>query len=169
MKILLFLAAITETQKDFLLSFLLTCLAIDNFTFFYFLYVLISVYLYEILWLTTTRWSWGHKAKDLFCRLLEEDRRQTPFCPISREFDINPRVTLVGKSELAITLCSLSPNEWCSSTTIKKNFWRPCRGQEEATSCIQYSPVISAIKDFLTPLPGRLKRYLIVVPFLGNC
>jgi hypothetical protein len=28
------------------------------------------------LCLTTTRWSWGHKNEELFCRLLEEERAE---------------------------------------------------------------------------------------------
>jgi hypothetical protein len=47
------------------------------------------------LCLITTRWSWGCKTKNLFCRLLDKARRNQSNVP--REFDIKSRVALVGK------------------------------------------------------------------------
>jgi hypothetical protein len=32
-------------------------------------------YIYTLC-LTTTRWSWGHKTRKLFCRLLESEQRE---------------------------------------------------------------------------------------------
>jgi hypothetical protein len=59
--------------------------------------------------LTTTRWSSGHKEKLYFAGLLEEEK-EIVLKLILREFDVNPRVTLVGKVSLATTLYAWSPN-----------------------------------------------------------
>jgi hypothetical protein len=44
---------------------------------------------------TTTPVSWGYKVVVCCCRLLEEYKRKNHHFP--QEFDINPRVILVGK------------------------------------------------------------------------
>ena len=45
-------------------------------TLLYFSYYFIYFYLHETLCLTTTRWSWGHKALIYFAGLLEEERKR---------------------------------------------------------------------------------------------
>jgi hypothetical protein len=46
--------------------------------------------------LTTTPVSWGHKPVVCCCRLLEKYKKKNHHFP--QKFDINPRVTLVGKT-----------------------------------------------------------------------
>jgi hypothetical protein len=60
--------------------------------------------------LTTTLASWGRKIFVYSCKLLEESRKENHYLP--REFDINPRFTLVGKTYLAASLCAWSSNKW---------------------------------------------------------
>jgi hypothetical protein len=59
--------------------------------------------------LKTTPVSWEHKTVIYYCMLLEEYRRKKNHFPW--EFDINPRVTLMGKTFLSISLCAWSPNK----------------------------------------------------------
>jgi hypothetical protein len=51
-------------------SYLLYCIV---FYFIAFVIIFRFTYFYTLC-LTTTRWSWGHKTRRLFCRLLEEGR-----------------------------------------------------------------------------------------------
>jgi hypothetical protein len=52
--------------------YLLYCIVI-----YFIIFVIIFHFTYfYTLCLTTTRWSWGHKTRRLFCRLLEEERAE---------------------------------------------------------------------------------------------
>jgi hypothetical protein len=67
-----FLAYTTKTQKNhyriiFILFYCIVIYFIVLHIIFYFTYI-------YTLWLKTTRWSWGHKTRKLFCRLLEEEQ-----------------------------------------------------------------------------------------------
>jgi hypothetical protein len=69
---------------------LLSCINLQNpkIPFTHHIYFIASLYIYFIciiifyftyiytLYLKTTQWSWGHKTRNLFCRLLEEERRE---------------------------------------------------------------------------------------------
>jgi hypothetical protein len=71
-KINLLSASTNKTQKQLYFSALFYFLALA-----YFLAFLLSVILFyftntEALCLTTTRWSWEHKTKNLFCTLLDK-------------------------------------------------------------------------------------------------
>jgi len=92
-KIYLLLATTTKNPK----IPLFTCFSLlSSFSFLSsILFIVIYFTNTEALCLTTTRWSWGHKTKTLFCRLLDEVGRSFAFVP--REFDINPESPLWGK------------------------------------------------------------------------
>jgi hypothetical protein len=60
--------------------------------------------------LTSTLWSWGHKANTLLYRIAERREKGDNSYSIFQEFDINSRVILVGKTSLATTLYAWSPN-----------------------------------------------------------
>jgi hypothetical protein len=58
-------------------------------------------------------------------------RTERAFSTLSREFDIKPQVTLVGKISLATSLCTWSPNELAHLLSVIRtqslsgiNFWR---------------------------------------------
>jgi hypothetical protein len=53
-------------------SYLLSCIII----YFTVLHIIFTFTYIHTLCLTTTRWSWGHKNEELFCRLLEEERQE---------------------------------------------------------------------------------------------
>jgi hypothetical protein len=62
-------------------------------------------------------------------------RRNHLFLP--REFDMNPRVTLVRKNLFVESLCAWSPNKWHLKNrvaTIKAVFWRHCYACESKLS-----------------------------------
>jgi hypothetical protein len=67
-----FLHTHTKPKNTFPASYLLYCIC-------YLLYLhchhIYFTYIHTLC-LTTTRWSWGHKTRKLFCRLLEEERRE---------------------------------------------------------------------------------------------
>jgi hypothetical protein len=75
----------------------------------YFSVSLFSYNYFKILCLTTTRWSWRRKTRNLFCRLLDENGKSF--------YDCSPRVQYetpshpCGKDSLATSLCTWSPNE----------------------------------------------------------
>jgi hypothetical protein len=56
---------------------------------------LLFVILFYFISLTTTQWSWEHKTKNLFCRLLGENEKN--FLDYSPRARYKPRVILVGK------------------------------------------------------------------------
>jgi hypothetical protein len=60
--------------------------------------------------LKNTRGVGGTRQKLYFVGLIEEENEQITLYSIPREFDINSRVTLVGKTSLATTLYAWSPN-----------------------------------------------------------
>jgi hypothetical protein len=95
-KILLFLATTTKNPKRTLLY----CFRLLS-SLVYFPVILLLLFYFtntETLCLTTTRWSWGHKARTCFVGCWKRLERR--YLPDPREFDINPRVTLVGKRRL---------------------------------------------------------------------
>jgi hypothetical protein len=53
-------------------SYLLYCIII----YFTLLHIIFNFTYIHALCLTTTRWSWRHKNKEFFCRLLEEERQE---------------------------------------------------------------------------------------------
>jgi hypothetical protein len=64
-----------------------------------------------------------HRAKTLLCRFLEEEKKNSPSKPIPPEFDINPRVTLVGKIRLLQHYALGVPTNWYTHiVAIKNNF-----------------------------------------------
>jgi hypothetical protein len=52
------------------IAYLLYCIVI----YFTILHIIFTFTYIHTLCLTTTRWSWGHKNEELFCRLLEEEQ-----------------------------------------------------------------------------------------------
>jgi hypothetical protein len=52
------------------------------------------------LCLTTTLWGWGHKANLFTLRVVRRGTGRIHLHTVPREFDINPRVTLVEKTTL---------------------------------------------------------------------
>jgi hypothetical protein len=84
-------------------SYLLYCIIIYFIAYhIYFTYI-------HTLCLTTTRWSWGHKIRKLFCRLLKEERRV--FFECSPRVRYKPRVSSWRKFTHATTLSTWSTNE----------------------------------------------------------
>jgi hypothetical protein len=70
-KYIYFLAYTTKTQKHHyrIIFTLLHC---------YLLFVLHIIFYFTYIYtlcLTTTRWSWGHRIRKLFCKLLEEEQQ----------------------------------------------------------------------------------------------
>jgi hypothetical protein len=60
------------------------------------LFILLHYYFilftFNTLCLTTTRWSWGHKTRNLFCTT----RRNRAFSMVPQEFDIYSESSLSG-------------------------------------------------------------------------
>jgi hypothetical protein len=68
--IITFLHSHTKPKNTFPASYLLYCTIIYFIAYhIYFTYI-------HTLCLTTTQWSWGHKTRKLFCRLLDKERRE---------------------------------------------------------------------------------------------
>jgi hypothetical protein len=57
-----------------------------------------------LLLMTTTRLSWAHKTRKLFCRLLDEERRE--LFRLFLRVQYKPQVSSWGKFTLAKTLCT---------------------------------------------------------------
>jgi hypothetical protein len=65
-----FLHPLSKPKNTFPATYLLYCIII------YFIAYHIHYTYIHTLCLTTTRWSWGHKIRKLFCWLLDEERRE---------------------------------------------------------------------------------------------
>jgi hypothetical protein len=95
-----------KPRNAFCASYLFYCIVI------YFICIIIFYFTYiYTLCLTTTRWSWVHKMRKLFCRLLEEERRE-----LSRLFSessiLNPGFSH-GKNLLLLQHSALGvPTSW---------------------------------------------------------
>jgi hypothetical protein len=92
--------------------------------------------------------------------LLEVDKEIEPL--FHREFDINPRVTHVGKTTLGASLCNWSPNELAFMSifaAIKICFLAPLQGK----IWFVYNFAEELLKYFTTTATPRF-----LAPFSGN-
>ena len=81
---------------------------------------------------------------------------------VPREFDINPRVTLVGKTTLATALCTWSPNEEHRLLPSRQVFWRRCRGTRGRTPQVEH---LHQARSTL-PLHGNCHKIFGAVAFI---
>jgi hypothetical protein len=65
-----FLHPLSKPKNTFPASYLLYCIVI-----YFIAYHIYYTYIHTLC-LATTRWSWGHKTRKLFYRLLDEERRE---------------------------------------------------------------------------------------------
>ena len=92
----------------------------------------------DTLCLTTTWWSWGHKAINFALQVARRGKEKLRLIP--REFDINPWVTLVGKTRLLHCdapqsgLCSFSDSRQTPHRTDSKT---PTKHHMHVKTCTQ--------------------------------
>jgi hypothetical protein len=106
-------------------SYLFYCFVI------YFICIIVIFYFTYIynLCLTTTRWSWGHKTRKLFCRFLEEEWQE-----LSRLFPessiLNPKFPR-GKNLLSLQHSALGvPTSWHLCLVSLRLFLAPLSGNK---------------------------------------
>jgi hypothetical protein len=138
------------------------------------LFILLHLHIYftyiHTLCLTATRWSWGHKTRKLFCRLLDENEESVFNCFPKVRY--KPRVSSWEKFTLARTLCTWSPNEL--APCLVSSVWRMALALCFAIFGTTYMVIYTLGVSCWAPLEVRrgvrsAGRFLVVLGFWWRC